>query len=330
MTQNLNTLIKGIAAVLFLAALQGCNATIENKNDRQEQTDVNPALQAKAVEAPILFAETGGRKIAYRSIGKGEPIILCQRFRGNLDNWDPAFLDALAEKGYQVIIFDYTGFASSTGNPATTALGFANDVRDLAAALGFKKIIVGGWSIGGLVAQIVTTEMPELVSQTILIGTKPPGKVNHLFEDVFMKSAFKVNYDFNDEIILFFEPASEISRRAAKKSYDRIAARTTDKDIFIKEELWPFYLKCAEDYMKDPYGAREKLMQTKIPVLVISPDHEICFPPENWFELNRKLPTTQVVVIPQSGHGVHHQYPEMVAGYIHTFISNNKEEGLAQ
>lgn len=329
MTHNLNTIFKGIAAVLLLAS-SGCKASVENKNDQQKQTDRSVEARAKAVEAPILFAETGGRKIAYRSIGKGEPIIFCQRFRGNLDDWDPAFLDALADKGYQVIIFDYTGFASSTGTPSTTALGFANDVRDLAAALGFKKIIVGGWSIGGLVAQIVTTEMPELVAQTILMGTKPPGKVNHPFEDVFMKSALKVNYDFNDEIILFFEPASEISRKAAQKSHDRIAARTADKDIFVRQELWHFYTQCAEDYTKDPYGAREKLMHTKIPILVISPDHEICFPPENWFELNRKLPTTQVVVIPQSGHGVHHQYPEMVAGYIHSFISNNKQEGLAQ
>jgi pimeloyl-ACP methyl ester carboxylesterase len=92
-----------------------------------------------------------GCKIAYRSIEKGDPIILCQRFRGNLDDWDPAFLDALS-KNYNVITFDYTGFASSSGNPLTNMLFFAKIVVGLSEALNFKKIIVGGWSFGGWVA----------------------------------------------------------------------------------------------------------------------------------------------------------------------------------
>jgi hypothetical protein len=29
--------------------------------------------------------------------------VLCTRFRGNMDVWDPAFLDALARNGFRVI-----------------------------------------------------------------------------------------------------------------------------------------------------------------------------------------------------------------------------------
>jgi len=58
--------------------------------------------------------------------------------------------------------------------------------------------------------------------------------------------------DFDDEIILFFEPSSEISKAAAKRSDDRIAQRTTDKDVYIKQDLWQYYLKGFEDYTKDP------------------------------------------------------------------------------
>ena len=75
--------------------------------------------ELNATNSKTLFAEINGRKIAYRSIGNGDPIILCQRFRGNLDDWDPVFLDALS-RNYNVITFDYTGFASSTGNPPTS------------------------------------------------------------------------------------------------------------------------------------------------------------------------------------------------------------------
>jgi pimeloyl-ACP methyl ester carboxylesterase len=249
-------------------------------------------------------------------------MILCQRFRGMLDDWDPLFLDELA-KHYNVITFDYTGLASSTGTPHTNIKSFATDVVDLAKYLNLEKIIVGGWSFGGWVAQIVTTVFSDLVSQTILIGTRPPGKVSHDLEEIFIKTAYKPVNDLDDEIILFFEPISELSRKKAKESHDRIAQRTIDKDILVRLDQLQFYGKGGEDYVKDPYNAREMLTTTNIPILVISGDHEICFPPENWFELNRKLPTTQVVIIPRAGHGPQHQFPEMVAAYIHAFIVNN-------
>jgi pimeloyl-ACP methyl ester carboxylesterase len=297
----------------------------------QQKEKVSTAITTKQTleSASVIktkYAESNGRKIAYRTIGTGKPIILCQRFRGNLDDWDPAFLEALAKKDYQVIIFDYSGMGSSTGKPSTTALLFAQDVRDLAKALGFTKIIVGGWSLGGWVAQIVTTEFPELVTHTILMGTKPPGKVEFGLEEIFINTAYKPSYTVEDETILFFEPTSETSRAAALKSHKRIAARTTDRDIPVPQSLWQYYTKCAEDFTNDPYGARKKLETTKVPMLVISADHEICFPPQNWFVLLRKLPTTQLLIIPQSGHGVQHQYPKYVAESIDNFVKDFKRE----
>jgi len=282
--------------------------------------------EINATNCKTLFAEINGRKIAYRSIGNGDPIILCQRFRGNLDDWDPAFLDQLS-RNYNVITFDYTGFGSSTGEPPADMLLFAKDVVDLAEALSLKKITVGGWSFGGWVAQIVTTEFSELISHTVLIGTKPPGHVKHGFEEIFLTVSRKINNDFEDEVILFFEPTSKISRLAAQESHQRIAQRSVDNDIKVRPDLWQFYFKGGEDFQRDPYNAKQKIAETKIPILVVSADHEICFPPENWFELNRKLPTTQIIVIPQAGHGVHHQYPDLVASYIHSFIEHNKNLG---
>lgn len=283
----------------------------------------------KAVDVKTAYAEVNGRKIAYRSIGKGLPIILCQRFRGNLDSWDPLFLDELG-RNYRVLIFDYSGFGLSTGKPPVTMIEFANDVRDLATSLGLQKIIVGGWSFGGAVAQIVTSEYPELVSQTILIGTRPPGPFKHEAEKIFLETSAKPENDLADEIILFFEPSSEHSKKLAKESHDRIAQRSNDKDVYIKQELWKHYVMGFEDYAKDPYGARKKLAETTIPMLVISADHEVVFPPQNWFEVNRIFLSTQLLIIPHTGHGPQQQYPVMVADNIHSFIGNNIREGLVK
>ncbi|MCM5530491.1 alpha/beta fold hydrolase [Parasegetibacter sp. NRK P23] len=310
------------AYILCLLAFAGC------KNDNTKNTLMSDKPSITAVNAPTQFADINGRKIAYRTVGSGAPMILCQRFRGNMDDWDPAFIDALA-KNYEVIIFNYTGLASSTGEPHTDMKTFSSDVIDLAKALGHQKVILGGWSFGGWVAQIVTTENPELVAQTILIGTKPPGENKHTFEDIFLQTAYKPDYDVADEVILFFEPISAFSRKAAQESHDRIAARK-EKDPRVTVDQFKFYAMGNEDFIKDPYNARQKLTTTTIPILVISGDHEVCFPPENWFELNRKLPTTQVVVIPRAGHGPQHQYPEMTADYIHSFIQTNNRLAAAQ
>ena len=277
-----------------------------------------------AVNSKTEYADINGRKIAYRSVGNGDVMILCQRFRGNLDSWDPAFLDELA-KNYRVIVFDYTGFGLSTGTAPSTMAVFANDVKDLCTYLKLDSIILGGWSFGGAVAQVAMVQFPGLVTQTILLGTKPPGQTNHPMEQVFLERSSKPHNDLDDEIILFFEPTSAISREAAKKSHERIAARTQDRDIDIHPELWANYRMGFEDYAKDSAGILQKMMSSSIPMLVISADHEVVFPPENWFELNRKLPTMQLVIIPQTGHGPHHQYPEMAASYIHSFITNNKK-----
>ena len=313
--------------ITMVLVIQPYNKLTAQQNKEKVTKTIAPRLPVESASAiKTKYAESNGRKIAYRTIGSGKPIILCQRFRGNLDDWDPAFLEALAKKNYQIIIFDYSGMGLSTGAPSTTALLFAQDVRDLAKVLGFTKIIVGGWSLGGWVAQIVTTEFPDLVSHTILIGTKPPGKVEFGLEEIFINTAYKPSYTVEDETTLFFEPTSEISRAAALKSHKRIAARTTDRDVPVPQSLWQYYTKCADDFTSDPYGARKKLETTKIPILVISADHEICFPPQNWYALTRKLPTTQLLIIPQSGHGVQHQYPKYVAESIDNFIEDFKKE----
>jgi pimeloyl-ACP methyl ester carboxylesterase len=151
---------------------------------------------------------------------------LVNRFRGTLDTWDPAFLDALASK-FNVITIDYSGIGLSTGACATDTLSMAKDVKDVAESLKLTKIIIAGWSAGGMVAQAVMTQYPELVSHTILIGTSPSVKNNNgVSEKIFWERALKPVTNLDDGYVLFFEPQSESSKNAAKLSFGRIAKRT--------------------------------------------------------------------------------------------------------
>jgi pimeloyl-ACP methyl ester carboxylesterase len=274
-----------------------------------------------AFNSKTQFIESNGRKIAYRSIGNGKPILLANRFRGNLDVWDPAFLDNLAKK-HTVITFNYSGLASSTGKPGTTILDFANDIKDLAEALGYKKAIVGGWSFGGFAAIVAATEYPDLFTHSILLGTNPPGQNEHQIEEKFFDVSRRLNYTVEDETYLFFEPASKASCKAAQLSHNRIATRVTDLDLIIPEELWDNFTYGVVDYVKDSLNSREKLLIYKTPTLLLNGDHDICFPAENWYPLTRKISSTQFIIFPRTGHAPQHQFPKLVARYIINFIKH--------
>ena len=268
------------------------------------------------------FIETAEGKLAYRKIGKkGIPIILCNRFRGNMDSWDPAFLDALAEK-YQVLIFDYSGFGLSTGPAPMDMKSFSKDIYTLSSALGFNEFVLGGWSFGGMVAQVFIADHPELVSQGILIGTGPPGQNNVPMEPIFFERSSILYNSLDDETVLFFEPNWEPSRIAAIKSHERIAERTHDQDILIPQSLWGNYHKAYEGYVLDKEGIRQKILTSEVPMLVVTGDHDISFPLQNWYALARKLQTTQLIVIPMAGHGPHHEYPELISTYIDSFLAH--------
>src|SRR3954453_23776951 len=95
-----------------------------------------------------------GVDYAYRATGAsgGTPLVLLQHFRGNLDNWDPALIDALA-RGRRVITFDNRGVGASTGTTPSTIAQMALDAIYFIDALGFGEVDLLGSSIGSFVAQ---------------------------------------------------------------------------------------------------------------------------------------------------------------------------------
>lgn len=284
-----------------------------------------PALaRDSAITAPTQFVTVKeGRQLAYRSIGRGPALVLCNRFRGTLDTWDPAFLDGLAQH-FRVITFDFRGVGRSTGEPPATILAMASDAQELIEALKLGKVALGGWSIGGLAAQTVATVHPELVSHLILIGTGPAGKNEHGIDPIFFEYAHKPVNDLNDEYVLFFEPKSEPSRKAAGQSHARIAERTKDLDIPVPPPVWPKLHQAAAEFFADIHGSRQMLKQTRIPILIVHGDHDIVFPIQNWNALSREMPTAQLIVFPHAGHGPQHQFVEASVAYIRAFLETTK------
>ncbi|MEQ8294727.1 MAG: alpha/beta hydrolase [Roseovarius sp.] len=288
-----------------------------------KSVDVSDALHAST-----QLIETEGRTLAYRSVGEGIPVVLCTRFRATLDDWDPGFLDALAGHGFRVITFDYSGFGRSTGRMSYNPAEMAADPLDLIRGLGLKDVVLGGWSIGGMAAQVAMVQAPDLIRALVLIGTTPPGELVKMAEPLFYELAGKEVNDFEDVVGLFFQPRSEASRAAAARSQARIEARMEampdDRSPPVPIEF--ARARIAGGPANPAFPAPqvlEALKTTRVPILHIGGDHDIIFPVENWYALNGLLPTTTLVTYPAAGHGPQHQHPELSAAIIAGFVGDH-------
>src|SRR5262249_6952940 len=140
--------------------------------------------EAEPLTGPALsYADTTTKTIsaansvdfAYRELGEGElPLVLFQHFRGNLDNWDPALIEALAASR-PVVTFDNTGVGSSSGVTPSTISQMTLDALAFLDALEYEHVDVLGFSIGSFVAQELSLIRPALVRRLVLASAAPRG-----------------------------------------------------------------------------------------------------------------------------------------------------------
>lgn len=283
----------------------------------------NVAAQDRALTAETRYVEVGGVELGYRDVGSGEPIIMFTRLRGTIDTWDPAFIDALAE-GYRVIMVDYPGVGYSEGVLKPDMVAVAGTMADFAKAIGVEKFDLVSWSWGGALGQTFIVKYPEMVNRAVLIGTNPPGNIEHPMREDWFKLAVKPINDLADEKTLFFEPTYEESMAAASASHDRIYARpgVTERIPSTMEDFEVFFA-AAQRFHQDKDGIREALTSSMVPMLILCGDNDPSTRADNWFPLVRKIPRGQLLILPRTGHGPHHQFPQLSADYIHAFLKGS-------
>src|ERR1700687_3440256 len=126
--------------------------------------------------APTQFVEANGIRFAYRRFGKtgGVPIVFNQHYLGTMDYWDPTVTDGLA-RDREVILFNNAGVSSSSGEVPTSFEEMGANAIAFIKALGLKQVDLFGFSIGGMVAQEIVLQAPNLVRRLLVDGTGQRG-----------------------------------------------------------------------------------------------------------------------------------------------------------
>lgn len=278
-----------------------------------------------AVTTPTRFVEAGGVRFAYRRLneGAGVPLLFTQHFMGNLDTIDPVILDSFAATR-DVIWFDTAGIGSSSGGPKSTIADITADAAVFAQALGLTRSDLLGHSMGGQVAQWLTYTHPELIRRLILVGTSPrAGVLTDPADGV--AALFAAGPNTNDELWLpiFFSP-TEKSQAAGRKYVDRVGSRA-DRDIPFSAEAVRTYSAARVEWGTPDAHGQDYLAAITAPTLVVNGSDDIVIPTVNSFTLQQKITNAKLLLYPDSGHGVHFQYPEDFVAEATRFLNQGEE-----
>jgi len=259
------------------------------------------------VDAPNLSISAAGTTFAYRDIGPrtGVPLILLNHWGAVLDNFDPPIVDGLATR-HRVIAIDYRGIGASSGKAPVTVGEMAQDTIALIAALGFEKVDLLGFSLGGFVAQDIALKAPGLVRKLILTGTGPAGgkgieKVGPVSWPLMIKGLLTLR---DPKFYLFFTSTAN-GRRAAKAFLARLKERKVDRDKGATPEALLRQLKAIKGWGQQ---APQDLGSLRIPVLIANGDNDIMVPTANSTDMARRIPGAQLVIYEDAGHGGIFQY----------------------
>ena len=268
-----------------------------------------------AITAPTQFVEANGIRFAYRRWGKeGKlPLVFNQHFTGSLDNWDPAVLDGLA-KEREVIIFNNAGIGSSTGEVPNTFAGMAKNAEAFIDALGLEQVDLVGFSIGGMVAQQIVVDRPELVRKLILVGTAPRNHdagngQGHITPETARIFGSAYNPPANLWLKVFFTD-SENSQAAGREFLERYLSRTENRDAAITEKVAPAQIAAVGQWGTHPGERFAYLKNIKQPTLVVSGTHDVIVYTVNSLYLVQNMPNAKLILYPDANHGSWYQYHE--------------------
>ena len=272
-------------------------------------THTDMALCLTWEDTPTQTINAAGVEFAYRQLGPdtGVPVVFLTHLAAVLDNWDPRVVDGIAAE-HRVITFDNRGVGASSGSTPRTIEEMASDAIRFIRALGFEQVDLFGFSMGGMIAQVIAQEEPQLVRKMIIAGTGPAGGegIEKVTRISYLDTARGLITRQNPKQFLFFTRTAN-GRRAGKEFLARLKERTNDRDKAISVRSFRAQLKAIHRWgLQQPAD----LASIHQPVLVINGESDKMVPSKNTVDLDRRLPNSQLVLYPDAGHGGVFQFHE--------------------
>jgi pimeloyl-ACP methyl ester carboxylesterase len=254
------TIHRGMLSALLAAALATISIPlVAQAADEKAGTPTRSSEQIKAVRNGYVVAN--GLKYHYRIYGKGEPLVLLHGGLAHSQMFGPV-LAALA-KHRQVIGLDLHGHGrTALGDRPIRFKDMGDDVATVASSLGYKKVDVLGYSLGGGVALRLAAQHPQLVRRLVIVSA--PYAQNGWHSEMLPLHA-SVNATM----------AEEMKGSPLHLAYTAVAPRPQD---------FPRLLDQLGNLMRESYDWSEDVKKLRMPTMLVygdadmvRPDHMVQF-----------------------------------------------------
>jgi pimeloyl-ACP methyl ester carboxylesterase len=269
-----------------------------------------------------LVSAANGVDYAYRDTGGGEvALVLLNHFRGNLDNWDPALVDALAVNR-RVIAFDNAGVGGSTGVTPHTIGQMAHDATAFISAMDLGQIDLLGFSIGSFVAQEITLIRPAMVRRLVLASSAPQGAAGMHGWAPEVIGAIGTPKTSPEEYLDVFFARSPSSRQAGQQALQRMYARTGDRDAATTWATREAQYDAVCTWGIPDHAKLQRLSCLQIPVFVANGNSDPMILPHYSYLLAGLIPQARVKIYPDAAHGFLFQHHAEFAADVEAFLSD--------
>ena len=269
-----------------------------------------------------LVSAANGVDYAYRDTGEGEvALVLLNHFRGNLDNWDPALVDALAVNR-RVIAFDNAGVGGSTGVTPHTIGQMAHDATAFISAMDLGQVDLLGFSIGSFVAQEITLTRPAMVRRLVLASSAPQGAAGMHGWAPEVIGAIGTPETSPEEYLDVFFARSPSSRQAGQQALQRMYARTEDRDAATTWATREAQYDAVCTWGIPDHAKLQRLSCLQMPVFVANGDSDPMILPQYSYLLAGLIPQARVKIYADAAHGFLFQHHAEFAADVEAFLSD--------
>src|SRR5256886_4177765 len=279
-------------------------------------------------DTPLGYAGASTRRVAadnaieyaYRDTGDSAvPLVLLQHFRGTLDNWDPALVDALAAER-RVIRFDNVGVAATTGRTPNGVEAMANDAIAFIEPMNLERIDLLVFSIGSFIAQEIALIRPDLLRRVVLASSAPQGAAGmHGWAPEVIGAVGAPETNPQGYLEVFFA-STTTSREAGQRVAGRIFGRTTDQDEPTTWQTRQAQYDAVCAWGIPNHALLQRVAAMELPVFVANGDSDPMILPRYSHLLAGLLPDARVTIYPDSAHGFLFQHYSQFAADVHAFL----------
>jgi pimeloyl-ACP methyl ester carboxylesterase len=280
-------------------------------------------MQTYADAPTKVVGAANGFDYAYRDVGTGTvPLVLLQHFRGNLDNWDPALIDALASDR-RVVAFDNVGVGGTNGTTSNTVEQMAADAISFLDAMQFDRVDILGFSIGSFVAQEIALTRPASVCNLILASSAPKGAAGmHGWAPWVIDAVGKPQSDPAGYLKVFFAESAS-SQQSGQQALQRMFTKTSgfDQPTAWQTRQAQYDAVCAWGIPNHALLQRLSAIQHR--VFIANGESDPMILPHYSYLLAGLIPGAEVKIYPDSAHGFLFQHHAEFAADVEQFLRRN-------